>query len=693
MKTKGKMKRLLQQGIAMATAMMLCVISASATINVTFVNEPVKEPDLFITKTVVPAVEGYAVPDDTFTFFIKVNGTAYKNEYYFLSTNGGPYEEYDATGTAYQTDRYGRFYLQDGQTAKFPYIGQTATYEVSEEEAEGYIVHPASGKISGTMQGMAAAIEFENVYVPNIDIPGEETDFRVYKNVIFPDGLHAMEGPDFTFELTLDGEVFAGEQYSVYDTDTEMLVRTDFTDANGQFTLKGDQYAVFEGVLSSMDYKVEEILPSGSTWHTVGSAVQQGATTYPMTRVDFTNVEASLAVEKVMQDNEPADGQMFTFTLTNEASKNMANVPYYLYSRSGYPVDEEIHQTRENGQFDLEADQIAVFLGITDKKVNMKEEPVSGYELVSPGTAGYKDIEISDYPGTYRFTNKTSVQKGALTVIKTVKNATELAAPEADTFTFGLSQSNGDGAYGPVVNALYKIVDGENEYSYKTDEFGFFSLKANQRAVFEFLEVGVDYRVTEIMTGLSKAYSCMSENMAETATLTSEGETLIFSNMYSPNLTLNIKKVDFLDNTLALEGVGFELYSDKKLTNLYASGVTDADGNITFGHLADGTWYLVESNTIDDYILPVRPFVLEIDDKYKYPDETMTATISGGDVLSIDGNTINVQIENSTNILWTAILPLTGGEGTYAMTMTGMALVLTAGGILVWRKRKEGEIA
>ena len=684
------MKKIFRLGAAALAAVMMCVLSASA-INVTFINEPKKEPDLFITKTVEPAVDGYDAPNDTFTFFVKVNGVAYGNEYYFLSTNGGDYQEYDEEGAAYQTDRYGRLYLQAGQTAKFPYIGRTATYEVSEEEMEGYLVQPASGNISGTMQGMAAAVEFKNIYVPTLDRPGEETDFRVYKNVIFPDGLHAPDTEDFTFILTLDGEATMGEKYTVYETDTELLVEERFTDGMGQFTLKGGQYAVFEHILSSMDYRVEEILPNGSAWHTVGSKVQQGATTYPLTRVEFSNVEAALAIEKVMSEDEPAGTEKFAFTLTDGTSRNMANVPYYLYSRSGYLVDDEVRLTSEDGQFELEANQIAVLLGIEPgSKVSVKEEPKAGYEQVTPGTTGYRNISISDFPGTYRFVNKTSQQPGALSVIKTVKNASGISAPGEDTFSFILEKEVGTG-YAPVRNALYTITVGESEYSYETGSNGSFSLKANQRAVFEFLEIGARYRVTETLTGLSRAYSCLNEGMAETITLSADGEVLIFSNLYSPNLVLNIKKVDFLDNTLSLENVEFELYSDKDLTNMYASGTTDENGMLTFEHLANGTWYLVESKTTGKYILPVKPFVVTID--HTYPNEDMTATITGATVLGIEGNMVTVQIENSTNILWTAILPLTGGQGTYVMTASGMALLLTAGYVLLRKKKGTGEIA
>ena len=76
------MKKIFRLGAAALAAVMMCVLSASA-INVTFINEPKKEPDLFITKTVEPAVDGYDAPNDTFTFFVKVNGVAYGNEYYF----------------------------------------------------------------------------------------------------------------------------------------------------------------------------------------------------------------------------------------------------------------------------------------------------------------------------------------------------------------------------------------------------------------------------------------------------------------------------------------------------------------------------------------------------------------------------------------------------------------------------------
>ena len=683
------MKKIFRLGAAAIILSMICSVSAAA-INVTFVNEPIEEPDLFITKTVESAVEDYEAPaDDIFTFNIKVNGSAYKNEYYFLSTDGGPYEEYDETGTAYQTDRYGRFFLQAGQTAKFPYIGQTATYEVSEEKMEEYITQPASGTISGVMQGMAAAIEFTNIYVPTVDAPGQETAFKVYKTVLFPDGLYAPEGPDFTFELTLDGEPFIGEQYTVFDTATEMLVDTKFTDSDGQFILKGNQYAVFQNVLSSMDYKVEEILPAGSTWHTVGSTVQQGATTYPLTRIDFTNVEASLAVEKVMKDNAPADGQLFTFTLTSGTSRAMSGVPYYLYSRSGYPVDEEIRYTNEFGQFDLEANQIAVLLGIDENQVTVKEESISGYELVTPGTDGYQNIGISDYPGTYRFVNAVSQRPGTLTVIKTVRNATEVAAPEADTFRFVLEKATTEG-YTPVTGTVYTIEDGEAQFSYETGKDGSFAIKAGQRAVFEFLEVGEGYRVTERLNGLNRAYTCLNDGMSEEVSLLKDGEVIIFANLYSPDLTLNISKVDFIDHAVTLGDVVFALYSDKDLTNLYATGTTDENGQLTFNHLSNGTWYLVETSTIGEYILPTRPFELTID--HTHPNEDVTATITGAVVTSVDGHAVNVRIENSTNILWTAILPLTGGEGTHIMTATGITLLLCAGYAMLRKKKGMSEI-
>ncbi|MGL5085969.1 MAG: SpaA isopeptide-forming pilin-related protein, partial [Clostridium sp.] len=65
--------------------------------------------------------------------------------------------------------------------------------------------------------------------------------------------------------------------------------------------------------------------------------------------------------------------------------------------------------------------------------------------------------------------------------------------------------------------------------------------------------------------------------------------------------TINLHKTN--DKGTNLEGVKFGLYSDKEATNLLMESTTDANGNITFSDLKEGTYFVKELATLEGHVL------------------------------------------------------------------------------------------
>ena len=124
---------------------------------IVFENEPNNTPDLYVSKKVASDTTG-SIPDATFRFSVKVNGSFYSNKTYrligpdgkelfqVLGPDGSIIETSDPdqnNTVEYTTDRNGEFTLKEGQTAWFQYVGNGAECVVSEvgyelpKDAEG----------------------------------------------------------------------------------------------------------------------------------------------------------------------------------------------------------------------------------------------------------------------------------------------------------------------------------------------------------------------------------------------------------------------------------------------------------------------------------------------------------------------------------------------------------------------------
>lgn len=460
-----------------------------------FTNEPNTSPDLYVRKTVQSAVEGYSAPEyDRFQFVLKVNGAIAKDvKYHVLDSVHGELYRYSNNEIPFRTDQSGVFTLKAGQTAWFECTKAGDTYEVLEldtylspvtddtgtiqwnydiaylifrEEWDGYdfIEHEPyyetknlaeggyeckapTGATTGeqTMMANGCSETFSNRYTPKTD--AATTTLEVIKDIAFAADYTAPETPDFTFAVKIDGNEYANEVFTVTDQDGRKI-REDRTDAEGRFTLKGGQRALFAEIPADVDYRVSEVsdtVPEG--WWIVGDSEKYGATQSPLTSVTFCNANTSFAVTKSMEDYSKPDVD-FTFRLTDALNNAMSDKTFLYYYSNGQPIYESDSQeeqkqqmtgsTDAKGEFTLKPGQTAVFTGI---------RPGTSYRVREVGNAGYTqtlplptddDLYTVQDNGTVKilgFVNKKTDTQGTLSVTKLVQTEEEGTLTK-DTFHF-----------------------------------------------------------------------------------------------------------------------------------------------------------------------------------------------------------------------------------------------------------------
>lgn len=453
-----------------------------------FVNEPNDTPDLYVTKTVSSASEGYEIPDEDFYFTVKVDGEFYANEEYKVFDSAGEevlkYEDVNGAQVQvpYTTDGNGGFTLKAGQTAMFPYVGSGKTYEVTEQlddDSQFVQTLPSGGLPAvGTVEPVGSTAAFHNTYIPYRE-ESETTVLQVSKTTSYLEGYAVPETPDFTFELTVGGTPYAEKVFDILDSEGNPA-GTGTTDTDGRFTLKGGQTASFDEVPVNMDYEVKEILnavvggtsPEAQGWRQTGATGTFGATKAPLTYASFNNALASFAVSKRMDDYTNDDGATFTFVLTDETGAGMAGKSYYLYDGDKNLIGDAPLQTKTDGSFELAPGQTAVFVGIApDTVYNVMERSQKGFVQTFPESGdGYTNKTVrSDAVETLPFINKLADKTGTLALSKTVRGGTTEDYEKLFKFTVKLDDETISDTFGDFTFengvAEIELKNGETKYA------------------------------------------------------------------------------------------------------------------------------------------------------------------------------------------------------------------------------------
>lgn len=705
-----------------------------------FTNEPNETPDLYITKELQnPESYDGDLKELRFSFILKLDGKIANKQEYTIIENGEEEKE-EGRVKVYKTES-GRFTLAPGQTAWFRNLAVGTLYEVTEDDMPSSFqqAEPEGGAAtSGIITAKGVSEKFVNRYIPST--PGKTTTLTVSKTISFPGGYTAPETPEFHFTLTLDGEPYGLETYTITDDRTGKYAGEGTTDKDGKFTLKGGYTASFTKVPAGVDYRLEETeLPEG--WRATGSTVLEGPTKAPETPLSINNSNASFGVSKQVKGEGKTDAE-FTFLLTREDQSVWADAKYYLYcSSTGELEVEEPEYTKKDGTFTLKHDQTAIFVGIEPGTVySVREIGDKDYSQTLPlSVEGYKDHNVTDSVIVLPFENKFVDNRGALTVTKKVENIKGDAPESQEDFNFRLIRieagETGDEpeeklVENPVKGAVYSISAGGSEKTYKTGDDGIFTIKANETARFGSLPFG-KYKVEEM--NLPDGY--WIDGMVQIGELTRDNSAdFTFVNEYrADKLDLYLIKQNRRNESLS--GVSFKLWKaegspgeDAEWESIEKSEIgtytTDADGKLMIPGLDSGIYYLQETQAAAGYMPWERPLRIEIirnmEDRSKVtikaegktvsvPADAENETEKPGDGNDIEENsqiprgnvvkdlTITQYDDARDEAELTVInemfyeLPNSGGMGIFPCILSGVVMMMSACG-LYFRKRREDRI-
>ncbi|WP_194608141.1 DUF7601 domain-containing protein [Clostridium vitabionis] len=486
---------------------------------ITFKNVYGSTSALVVQKTVRTMPGAAADADEEFSFVLKVNGQPYANqEYTIVGADGAERKDVqtvDGIDVTYpwKTDSLGRFTLKAGEYAKFNWIGTGSTYTVTEEAKDGYTqIEPAQGADrSGVMTEEGAKAEFVNLSDETPKSDGKT--LRVSKQIMQADGTNAAPDEEFTFRVSMDGNAYAGREYSVYDQDGTLIRSGELTDGEGKLTIAGNQYAYFKNLPDNSDYQVEEILAQDSSFHPVGKTTIAGSTDEGSAKAVFVNAYGYLAVTKqvvsAVGETAPAEDE-FTFVIT-QGDTPAAGQKYELLNAQGEKQAEGM--TGEDGTFTLKAGEYALFTGLTQgEQYQIREEAKKYYRQTVPAKEEGLSVVPGEIPETETFVNRYS-RTTNLEITKSVRDAEDNTVFPAQTFTFQILVGGK-----PFSNRSYVLygADGKQDGSTMfTDGDGKLQLRAGETAAMQGIVSGAQYLVKEC--DIPDGYTADQEELSGTA--------------------------------------------------------------------------------------------------------------------------------------------------------------------------------
>ena len=472
------------------------------------------------------------------------------------------------------------------------------------------------------------------------------------------------------------------------------------------------EYATLGAVDNTLHWIYTHLLITkpGANFATLNTAIQNS----PGGILEADSVQAQRITEnrqKVWDETyaqgNPPDAQ----TLTNFWVYNKKNIGDAFFS---YSLDQD--ESVNAGGYKRLNDRLYTDIGWSWLEV--KQNYAYGKTYHSPGAA-YMDLSGKDLSHLYSrsiFVEITDQPETCtLEIEKQVVNGT--AADEQTPFEFAVALKDDKG--NPLTESYsYTIQSKQPDGTWTAGEEhqlasgGTIQLRHNQKAVITGIPKDSRYAVTETsVEGYGTQYKIKPET-AKAEGLTAEGtmywqveeaaESLdavshvTFLNTRLPNLTL--KKVSDDTTPKALAGAAFTLYREATggTVKEYFNGkswvpqgaekppeITSNDkGEILLQYMPDGTYYLEERKAPDGYIrFHGRAVIVVADGKIAGVTMENQSTIQSQFEISADGLTLTIPNQAGT------MLPETGGQGTWPMTLLGALLTLTAAAFLL-RKRK-----
>lgn len=135
------------------------------------------------------------------------------------------------------------------------------------------------------------------------------------------------------------------------------------------------------------------------------------------------------------------------------------------------------------------------------------------------------------------------------------------------------------------------------------------------------------------------------------------------------------------EETKALSGAVFQLTNDPEGLSLVESGTSDEEGNISFGTLDAGTYYLTEIFSPEGYTLLANPIKVELiaDETGGKANGALSVKIDGKNITTKTGDYVS-KLDEDAGIVTVAVenhkgfsLPSTGGMGVVIFLMIGLA--------------------
>ncbi len=310
-----------------------------------------------------------------------------------------------------------------------------------------------------------------------------------------------------------------------------------------------------------------------------------------------------------------------------------------------------------------------------------------------------------DYPHPVIQTAKKTTVIAAPEAFKTVN--LNGAAPDSATFNFTIEAVDPEDAPMPVLNG-----EANQTASWVYDATQ--EMPETSGAATPFGEVTFDrigtyrYRITEapgetegwvyddaIYLWTVTVTRQADNSLKAEGVLTGDGETVDkaeFVNEYASDLLLTIVKSDSTDHGKRLSGATFSLYSDAECTEdsivtVYSDTektqemthftTAGENGEITVYGLKPGTYYLKESAAPGGYCLIEGVLTISVGtDGVTTNSDSQRIVIADGKVVVYDSPIYDI--------------PSTGGQGTRMFGVTGLALMLMAAVLLIYRRRERG---